>query len=117
MGTILYLICFERPFGHARHYLGYTKDQESFPLRIQHHRRGTGANLLRHVNLAGIAWNVVRTWPDGDQTMERRLKGHSSTRLCPKCSPEGAWRRARTDFDRSIRSEIEDLVSGGEALS
>ena len=83
-GTI-YLIHFDRPFRHARHYLGWSSN---FTRRLGHHRRGTGANLLKHVNAAGIGWRVVRTWT-GDRHLERRLKsqgGHA--RLCPVCSPK-----------------------------
>lgn len=80
-GTV-YLIHFDRPFKHARHYLGWASNLEA---RLDHHRRGTGANLLRHVRDAGIGWTVARTWT-GDRNRERQLKvqgGHS--RKCPLC--------------------------------
>lgn len=82
-GTI-YLIHFDAPFGHAMHYLGWASDLNR---RLGHHRRGTGANLMRHVGAAGITWSVVRTW-QGDRNLERRLKnrgGHA--RICPTCNP------------------------------
>lgn len=80
---IVYLIHFDRPFGHARHYLGWTRTR-NFEARIAHHRAGTGSNLMRHVTAAGIGWRVIRTW-HGTRSDERRLKGHSSTRYCPAC--------------------------------
>lgn len=85
-GTV-YLVCFDSPFGHARHYLGWAGPGH-LDQRLAHHAAGSGANLLRHVVKAGISWRLVRTWP-GDRTEERRLKrrgGH--TRLCPACRPE-----------------------------
>lgn len=83
---MLYLIHFKEPFAHARHYLGYSEDEASLSRRLDHHRRGTGANLMRHVSQAGIEWWVTRIWPEGDRNLERKLKGHSSTRLCPEPS-------------------------------
>lgn len=80
-GTI-YLLHFDAPFGHARHYLGWSANLEG---RLRHHERGTGATLLRHVADAGISWKLARTWA-GDRHLERRLKnrgGHA--RICPIC--------------------------------
>lgn len=94
----MYLVCFDRPFRHARHYLGYVSTagrdpQEALESRLGYHRKGRGSRLLKAVTEAGIDWEVVRTWPEGSQTHERRLKGHSSTRLCPTCSGPAALGR------------------------
>lgn len=79
----VYLIHFDKPFKHACHYLGYASDVAK---RIERHRSGQGAKLLRAVQLAGISWEVVRVWPDADRTEERRLKNFGShRRLCPVC--------------------------------
>jgi len=86
VGTI-YLLHFERPFGLARHYLGWARNLDA---RLAHHAQGTGANLLKHVAAAGIAWTLARTWEGQTRNEERRLKGHSSTRYCPICNPEGS---------------------------
>lgn len=106
MGQI-YLVCFIDPatgrrtargrlipgtaqhatFGHAGHYLGWSP---SIPARLRRHESGCGANLLAHVLEAGLAWELVRSWP-GTRYDERRLKaqgGHS--RKCPRCHPERA---------------------------
>jgi predicted GIY-YIG superfamily endonuclease len=79
-GTI-YLLHFERPFGHARHYLGWAGNLDG---RLWHHRRGTGANLMRKVREAGIDWQLARTW-DGTRNDERRMKNRGHTRRCPVC--------------------------------
>ena len=80
--AIVYLIHFERPFKRASHYIGSALFLER---RLNHHRAGTGARLLRAVQLAGIAWEVVRTWP-GDKQTERKLKNRKNAPdLCPRC--------------------------------
>jgi hypothetical protein len=84
-GTV-YLLHFDRPFGHARHYSGFAMPG-NLAYRMAHHRAGSGANLLRHVAAAGISWELVRTWP-GDRSSERQIKraGHGP-RYCPRCDP------------------------------
>lgn len=82
-GTI-YLLHFDRPFGHAKHYLGWTEG----PLenRLNAHATGNGSKLMSHVTAAGIGFTCVRTW-QGDRHLERRLKQRHSPKLCPICSP------------------------------
>lgn len=88
MGTV-YLLHFDRPYKHARHYLGYTDDLDQ---RIEAHRNGNGARLVEVVMQAGIGFTVARTW-DGDRDLERRLKNqHNGPRLCPICN-KGARRK------------------------
>jgi predicted GIY-YIG superfamily endonuclease len=83
-GGTVYLLHFDEPFGHARHYCGWASDLHA---RLAHHAAGTGANLLRHVAAAGIGWTLVRTWP-GDRREERRLKRRGgATDRCPACRP------------------------------
>lgn len=94
-GTV-YLLHFAEPFGHARHYLGWASPGH-LGLRLAHHQAGSGANLLRHVGLAGIAWELARTWP-GDRHLERRMKVRGLSRRCPVCRPELAgWLIRHTD--------------------
>ena len=90
---MLYLIHFDKPFGHARHYLGYSKDSWNLGLRIKHHRQGNGARLMKHVSAAGIKWQVARIWQFGSRTDERKLKQHGSVRYCPICNPEHWYTR------------------------
>ena len=80
-GTI-YLIHFERPYKHARHYLGWAIDLEH---RLRQHRAGHGARLLDVIQRAGIAWSLARTW-SGTRTRERQLKRQGgASRCCPLC--------------------------------
>lgn len=87
MGTV-YLIHFDQPFSHARHYIGWTHNGHTLRARLDHHQNGSGARLMRAVSRAGIPWRVVRTWRGMDRHFERRLKNqNNSARLCPICNP------------------------------
>lgn len=82
---MVYLIHFDEPYYHARHYLGYSADLEG---RIRSHRLSRGAKLLRAVNAAGIGWQVVRVW-EGGYDLEQMLKAwHNAPRLCPICQQQ-----------------------------
>jgi len=84
----LYLIHFEAKYEHAQHYLGLSSDLQR---RLEEHRSGQGNPLMKAVTLAGIPWNVVRTWSDADRMREVQLKSrHNSPRLCPICNPR-SW--------------------------
>lgn len=81
MGTV-YLIHFDRPLAHARHYLGYT---DNLIERLERHRQGNGARLMQVIKELGISWRLARTW-DGERALERRLKNQKNgPRLCPIC--------------------------------
>ena len=85
--TGLYLLHFSRRLRHAGHYLGYADDVER---RVAEHlAAGSKASpLVRAAIAAGAAVELVRTWPEGDRTLERRLKRHNhGPRLCPVCNP------------------------------
>jgi hypothetical protein len=80
----VYLIHFDRPLHHARHYIGFCF--ESTAARLARHMAGNGAKILRALNAAGIAYRIVRTWDEGDKVLERKLKGRKNAkRLCPVC--------------------------------
>lgn len=84
---VVYLIHFERPLEHARHYIGWTADLEQ---RVADHQRGRGSKLIAAVVRAGIAFRVVRTW-SGTRAFERKLKNRKETpRLCPVCAGKRA---------------------------
>lgn len=83
-GTI-YLLHFDSPFGHARHYTGWAKDLEA---RIAEHRAGRGSNLIKHVLAAGIDF-VLATTLTGDRNRERQLKNRGgAAKWCPVCKAE-----------------------------
>lgn len=90
IGTV-YLIHFARPYGHARHYLGWT---ENLTQRIEAHRKGQGGRLLAVVIAAGIGWEVARVWEGVTKAKERELKKwNGSGKLCPVCRKENKHER------------------------
>ena len=79
---MVYLIHFETPYKHARHYLGSTSNLQA---RLKLHQAGTGARLMEVITQAGIRWHVARTW-EGGRDLERALKTwKNSPKLCPTC--------------------------------
>jgi hypothetical protein len=81
---VVYLLHFEKPYRHARHYLGFCEDG-GLEERIDRHRRRDGARLVAVIVEHGINFVVARTW-DGDRSLERRLKNQKKARnLCPIC--------------------------------
>lgn len=80
-GTI-YLLHFERPYRHARHYLGWTLDLDT---RVREHANGRGARLMEVLREQGISFTIARTWT-GDRHYERTLKNRKcAPRMCPLC--------------------------------
>lgn len=83
-GTV-YLLHFERPYPAGRkpqHYIGWTVDLAA---RVTEHRQGRGGKLVDVMRLAGIGFEVARTWPGGRE-LERRLKRwHKIKDACPLC--------------------------------
>lgn len=78
----VYLPHFDRPYRHARHYTGWTRD---LPARLIDHANGHGARLTQVVRAAGIGWRLARTWP-GTRATERALKRQGgASRRCPLC--------------------------------
>lgn len=86
----VYLLHFDRPYHHARHYMGFTTDLEARlalhakPDNSSHHR------LMQVIYAAGIGFQLARVWPDGDRALERTLKRRKmAPRLCPLCQRKG----------------------------
>ncbi len=91
-GTV-YLLHLDRPYKHARHYLGHAVDLDA---RLAQHAAGRGARLLQVVKAAGIKWTLAQTWPGG-RDIERKLshgdplwgkRQKNSPRLCPICQAQ-----------------------------
>jgi hypothetical protein len=80
----LYLLHFDPPYRHARHYLGWTGG--TVDDRFGRHLSGHGSPLVRAAVQAGSTVTVARTWP-GTRSDERALKSRrkNGARLCPTC--------------------------------
>lgn len=87
--TGVYLIHFDHKLSHAQHYMGSAVDID---WRVQKHKRGRGAQIMKAVVKAGISWQVVHVWPCASEhearERERQLKGYN-TKQCPICTPIG----------------------------
>jgi len=93
---MIYLLHFDQPYRHARHYLGFV--ESDLEARLERHASGQGARLLAVLKAAGIGWSCVRTWP-GSRSFERQLKNQKrSTRLCPVCAGDKALNRAKASL-------------------
>lgn len=84
-GTV-YLLHFDRPYAHARHYLGWAGGgPDGLARRLAEHDAGRGARLLTVVQGAGIGWTLARTWT-GTRARERQPKRQGgASRCCPSC--------------------------------
>jgi hypothetical protein len=83
---MIYIIHFDKPYYHARHYVGYCADGK-LEDRLARHRKGRGSRLMLAVETAGLPWKVVATHP-GDRNFERSIKRAKNTpRFCPVCHP------------------------------
>lgn len=79
----VYLLHFNQPYQHARHYLGYADD---ITRRLKDHRKGTGARLTQVLKANRISFRLAATWPGADRHFERRLKNRkNAAKLCPIC--------------------------------
>ena len=80
---MVYLLHFDEPLCHAKHYIGYTDDLDK---RMETHRAGRGSKLVRAVMENDSDFVVARTWENGDRTFERHLKDQKNgPRFCPIC--------------------------------
>ena len=71
---------------HARHYIGWASD---IAARVERHRAGSGARLMRAAKVQGLTFTVARIWPGLDRAGERALKRRKNHRqLCPICRGE-----------------------------
>jgi hypothetical protein len=85
---VVYLLHFDQPYRHARHYTGWTESSGSLKERLARHERGDGARLLEIVHAAGITWRLARTWA-GPRARERQIKRQGgASRRCPLCRQE-----------------------------
>ncbi|TLN00391.1 endonuclease [bacterium] len=92
---MVYLLHFDKPFHHANHYIGFT--DEKLEQRLERHKSGDGARILRAITKAGIEFEVARTWEDGDRNFERWLKNQKkASRFCPICQARAKKNRGET---------------------
>ena len=109
-GTV-YLLHFDQPYRHARHYVGWALNVKR---RLAEHEAGRGARLLAVVRAAGIGWQLARMWP-GSRARERQIKrqgGHA--RHCPLCGvkPRHLPVNANGSVSRSRTTDAQKAAAG-----
>ena len=107
----VYLLHFDQPYKHARHYLGQS---ENVKRRLAEHEAGRGARLLAVVHEAGIGWELARLWPGGP-ARERQIKRQGGlSRRCPLCgvTPRTLYRNADGSVSRSLTTDAQKLAAG-----
>lgn len=85
----VYLLHFTEPFGHAKHYVGFSENIEK---RVALHQQGKGSRLCEVVVKAGIRLLWVRTWVGADRHFERKLHSKGKSIFCPICNKRH-WKR------------------------
>jgi predicted GIY-YIG superfamily endonuclease len=90
-----YLLHFDRPYRHARHYTGWTTDLKG---RLDAHRRGDGSKFMRYIRAAGIGFTLARTWPGTTKDREDSIKHQGgASRFCPECGAVPGTPRLASD--------------------
>lgn len=85
VGTV-YLLHFNTPYKHARHYSGFTTNLAA---RLERHAADHGARLLAVIAEVGITWTLARVWTNTTRARERQLKKQGgASRRCPICLAE-----------------------------
>ncbi|MBD3387428.1 MAG: hypothetical protein GF414_00605 [Candidatus Altiarchaeales archaeon] len=106
-GGYVYVIHLNRPFRHAKHYIGYTTD---IVRRMTHHSLGhrDSSHFMKAVCRAGIRWSVtmVQSFEDAKEAVcfEKKLKRDKRSSLhCPLCKTAELERGRRAARDRMRR--------------
>lgn len=83
--SAVYVLHFDPPLQHARHYVGWT-DQEDVASRLEEHLKGTGSRLVRAAVAAGISVHLAHVFVGADRHFERRVKKSTDvSRWCRMC--------------------------------
>jgi putative endonuclease len=86
----VYLLHIDPPFGHAKHYAGWTPT--TVRRRLTKHKNGEGATLTRHAIEAGCELIVARVWHydtwQEARDKERKIKKAGKSRICPICKKQ-----------------------------
>ena len=84
----VYLIHFDKPFGHAQHYVGVCKSERDVQERFREHGASNGSRLCRAAVQAGVKLMLARVWLDVPRYFELKLKGRGKRKLCPICQEQ-----------------------------
>ena len=95
---VIYMLHFDQPYRHAKHYVGWTDDLFD---RLDTHAKGHGARLVAVIWQAGIGFTLIRIC-EGTRYTERAIKNAGgAVRYCPACTlrpRNGHWAAMPADF-------------------
>jgi hypothetical protein len=91
---MVYLLHFDRPFKHARHFVGATKSVTTIKALLQGSATNVQSPLVDAARADGVAFVVARTWLNGYARTNDLPNRHNLGVLCPVCQL-GAKRRRR----------------------
>ncbi len=104
--SIVYILRFNPPLKHARHYVG-TCAAHRLNQRLAEHRAGTGAKITAAAVEQGIQLEVACVIENADHAVERQIKGyHDNTRFVNMLHKQGAcgvWQGKRFSFVQEAR--------------
>lgn len=83
MTQVIYLIHFDIPLAHARHYIGATQNLE---MRLIAHARGYGAALMEVLHQLDIGWEVSMIWTTPVKYEKYLKKQKNAPKYCPLCT-------------------------------
>jgi predicted GIY-YIG superfamily endonuclease len=96
----LYLLHFDDPYHHARHYLGITGNLRQ---RLTSHAVGDAARLTEVLEENDLHWTLSGLWliqEAQEHRIERLIKNRNNgPRLCPVCNPKAKCPPACTPYD------------------
>ena len=105
---VIYILHIDPPLAHARHYVGWTKD-EDVTRRVNEHLKQRGRRPSKLVAAALAAGRTVTLAGvlEGDRDFERALKRRGgAAKYCPSCRPErNAREAARARLQRAKKKE------------
>lgn len=117
MSWSVYVLHFDKPYKHAKHYTGIAKNVEK---RIKLHRSGRGARLTQVLkeNNIGFRYNVIAEYPTFSEAKseEKRLKTRikKPQRYCPICKEN----KEKIKMDKKLEStkESEENLKIGDQI-
>lgn len=82
----VYVLHFDPPYKHARHYIGFVKDKHRIRERICEHLSGQGSPLIKAALAAQHQISLAHFWRSAPRTFETRLKRRADTPAwCRSC--------------------------------
>ena len=78
----VYVLHFDPPLKHAKHYVGFT-EADDVATRLDEHLKGAGSRLVRAAVANGCAIHLAHVFVGADRHFERRVK--KSTDVCRWC--------------------------------